>query len=225
MKMAQKLGVAVYVVVCFNQQLASLEAQEFFDYILVQKLKACQLVVGHDFAMGRNRVGDIRWLRERISTRVIHSFELDGQRVSSTLIRQCLAEGQMHRVYEYLGRPYAITGVVVGGQKLGQALGFPTINLARAGDFVLPADGIYAGRCTTSYGVYKAAISVGIRPAIGGQHRVIEAYLLDYPGYSLYGNAVSLEFLEWLREERYFATLEALREQIAQDVIAVRERI
>jgi riboflavin kinase/FMN adenylyltransferase len=117
-----------------------------------------------------------------------------------------------------LGRPFAIQGVVVHGKKLGRQIGFPPINLARSADQVSPADGIYAAMCSTPVGRFRAAVSLGVRPAISGDKRALEAYLLNYGGDSLYGRTVELMLHARLREERDFPSIDDLREQIARDV-------
>jgi riboflavin kinase/FMN adenylyltransferase len=115
-----------------------------------------------------------------------------------------------------------VSGIVVSGQKLGRELGYPTANMARSFDQLLPQDGIYAGRFECSYGTFAAATSIGTRPAVGGGARTIEPYLLDYPGHSLYGESVRLELIARLRDEMNFDSLDALKAQIAQDVEATR---
>jgi riboflavin kinase/FMN adenylyltransferase len=218
----EALGVSAAVVLRFDAALAAMSAEEFLDRILQRALRATSLVVGHDFALGHERVGTPEWLSERIPTEVVPPFVLDGQRVASSEIRRLVAAGEVEGAAKLLGRPFAIEGVVVGGQKLGRTLGFPTLNLARSGGQVRPADGVYAGRCETSLGHFAAAIGVGVRPTVGGGERTIEAYLLDYPGDSLYGQAVRLEVLRRLRGEIRFDSLEDLRRQMASDVDQVR---
>jgi riboflavin kinase/FMN adenylyltransferase len=212
------LGVPVCVVLHFDQLLASVTAQEFLDEILVGKLRATEVVVGHDFAMGRGREGTTKWLSSRIQTTVVPPFELGGRRVSSTEVRRAVAAGEMKTAATLLGRPFAISGVVVSGQKLGRELGFPTINIARSTEQVEPASGIYAGACETVYGRFRAAVSFGVRPAVAGTTKTLEAYLLEYPGDPLYGTNVELSLVAKLRGEQNFDTLESLRAQIAKDV-------
>jgi riboflavin kinase/FMN adenylyltransferase len=216
--MFRSLGVAVCVVLHFDQDLANVSAQAFLDEILIARLHAVELVVGHDFAMGKGRVGDSAWLAQRIATTVVPPFELDGRRVSSTEIRKSVGEGDVENAARLLGRPFAVQGVVVPGQKLGRQIGFPTVNIARSTEQVAPADGVYAGVCRTPEGTYRAAISLGVRPAVKGAVRTLEAYLLDYPGKLLYGKAVELSFCQRIRPERDFNDLESLSEQIAKDV-------
>lgn len=214
----RSLGVPVCVVLHFDERLASVTAQAFLDELLIDKLRAVEVVVGHDFAMGRGREGDTAWLASRIQTTVVPAFEVGGRRVSSSEVRRAVASGEMETATALLGRPFAIQGVVVAGQRLGRELGFPTINIARSGDQVEPATGIYAGACKTAHGTFRAAVSYGVRPAVAGSAKTLEAYLLDYPGESLYGTTVELGLVSMLREEQNFDTLELLKAQIARDV-------
>lgn len=218
----EALGVSAAVVLRFDEALAATSAEDFLHRILRQGLHAGSLVVGHDFALGHDRVGTPAWLAERIPTEVVPAYLLDGHRVASSEIRRLVAAGEVESASRLLGRPFAIEGVVVGGQKLGRTLGFPTLNLARSGGQVRPADGVYAGRCETSLGRFAAAVGVGVRPTIGAGERTIEAYLLDFPGDSLYGQAVRLEVLQRLRGEIRFDSLDELRQQMAADVDRVR---
>jgi riboflavin kinase/FMN adenylyltransferase len=136
-------------------------------------------------------------------------------------VREAILAGRLEEVMQWQGRAFAIEGIVVRGQKLGRTLGYPTINLARSFDQVLPPDGIYAGRV----GEYLAAISIGFRPTVDGDHRTIEAYLLNYEGPNLYGTSVRLEVHHRLRDEVRFDTLDALTDQMALDVRDVLARL
>jgi riboflavin kinase/FMN adenylyltransferase len=218
------LGVAVAVVLAFDRSLSETPAEVFLNEFLRARMRAGAMVVGHDFAFGKGREGNPVWLAERIPTTVAEVVEIDGLRVSSTQVRRAIADGDVSRAARLLGRPFRFAGIVVGGQKLGRTLGYPTINLARSARQSIPADGVYAGIALTPMGRYSAAIGIGSRPAVGGGARTVEAYLLDYPGGSLYGQAVELDFLVRLREERDFSSLEALAEQMARDVEEVRAR-
>lgn len=223
--MFASLGVPVSIVLHFDEHLASVTASQFLSDILIGKLRANEVVVGHDFAMGKGREGDTKWLAERIATTVVPPFELDGKRVSSTEVRKSVINGDVEAARRLLGRPFSIEGVVVAGQRLGRTIGFPTINIARSSGLVDPADGIYAGVCRTPFGRYKAAVSRGVRPAVQGQSRTLEAYLIDYPGDPLYGCSVELELHARLREERDFPDLDALKDQIALDVEEAARRL
>jgi riboflavin kinase/FMN adenylyltransferase len=218
LRVFRSLGVPVSIVLHFDEALASVTAQKFLEEILIAKLRADEVVIGHDFAMGKGREGDTKWLADRIATTVVPPFELSGQRVSSTSVRYAIAEGDVVTARSLLGRPFAIQGVVVPGQKLGRQLGFPTINIARSSHLVDPANGIYAGWCRTEVGDFAAAASIGVRPAVGAGPRTTEAYLIDFPGNELYGSAVELYLLDRLRDEQHFESLERLKDQIELDV-------
>lgn len=217
------LGISVAVVLQFDAKLSRMSAERFLREVLIGSGKVESLVVGHDFAMGNDREGNIDWLKSRFPTRVVEPFKVEEVRVSSSAIRQAIQAGELDTVTRFMGRPFLIHGVVVGGNRLGRELGFPTINLARSFDQVLLPDGVYVSDAITKLGTYRAALAIGMRPAVGGKHRTIEAFLLDYPGESLYGTTVSLQVHRWIREEQNFASLEDLKSQMNLDVIQVRE--
>lgn len=216
------LGAAATVILPFDRVLSQTTATDFLDRILVGILRASCLVVGHDFALGHDREGTGDWLRARMETVVVPAFELDGVRVSSSDVRRAVLTGDVATACRLLGRPFALHGVVVGGNRLGRELGYPTINLARSFDQALPTDGVYAGACRTRFGDFRAAISIGIRPTVEDEgRRLIEAYLIDYPGHSLYGRDVTLRFWQKLRGQEKFESLDALKIQMARDVATV----
>jgi len=219
----QELGVSVAVVLAFTKEFSQTPAETFFNETLVEHLRAGEVVVGYDFAFGHKRQGTPEWLCERIKTKIIQAFMLEGKRVSSTEIRKCIQEGRVEEATKLLGRPFELDGDVVHGDKKGIQLGFPTINLARTSDQVVPADGVYACRCETPFGTFAAAGSVGMRPTFSGKARTIEAYLIDYPGGNLYGKAVSLAFLAKVRDQEMFQSENALKEQMSEDVELVRK--
>lgn len=215
-------GVGLTVVLPFNAWLSRMSAQEFLQSILLDKLKASCVVVGYDFAMGNGREGTTEWLRERIDTIIVPPFELDGTRVSSSAIRELVSSGEMEKANRLLGRGFEVQGFVEHGQKLGRTIGFPTANIARSFDQVMPRDGVYAAWFLVNSRQYKAALAIGTRPTVGGTDRTIEAYLLDYPGESLYGQHIRLRLESYLRAEENFESIDALKDQMIEDVEAVR---
>ncbi len=223
--MFQSLGVAATIVLHFDAELSRMSAERFLREILLGAVRATRVVVGHDFAMGNGREGTPDWLSARLPTYVLPPFEIEGLRVSSSAIRRLIESGEMSEAAKLLGRPFSIDGIVVGGEKLGRQLGYPTANLARSFDQVIPPNGIYAGRMKTPYGSFLAATSIGTRPAVGGVEKTIESYLLDYPGGSLYGSSVELQLEQRLRDELNFPSLTDLTDQIASDVNEVRARL
>lgn len=219
------LGVGVAVVLPFDAETAALSAEDFLGGTLQGALRAERVVVGHDFAMGRGREGTAEWLATRIPTTVVPPFEVNGVRISSSAIRRAVAEGDVEMAASLLGRSFALSGVIVGGQRLGRTLGYPTANLARTIDGVLPADGIYAAHFEAPHGRFPAALAIGTRPAAGGGPRSIEAYLMDYDGASLYGAACRVEVVARLREEWDFPSLDDLVVQMGKDVDDARKAL
>lgn len=213
-----QLGVSAAVVLAFDEDMAHTEAGDFYETVLRKSLGAKEAAVGHDFAFGRNRVGTASWLAERIPTEIVPPLMVDGQRVSSSQIRAAISGGDVALAGRLLGRSWKQEGVVVAGQRLGRTLGYPTLNLAGLGGQILPADGVYAGEAETPLGRFRAAIGVGCRPTVGGDTRTIEAYLIDYPGESLYGAPIGLSYRARLREDRKFDSLEGLKAQMEIDV-------
>jgi riboflavin kinase/FMN adenylyltransferase len=220
---AKSLGIDLALVLPFDASLSRMSADEFFQAVLVRGLNVQHLVVGHDFAFGNGREGTTQWLESRVETTVVPPFQIDGQRVSSTIVRKLVQDGEIESANRMLGRPFEITGFVISGQQLGRTLGFPTVNLARSFDQVLPRDGVYAATAETVHGEYPAALAIGMRPAVEGKSRTIEAFLMDYPGDSLYGTSVKLKLQHFIRPELNFPSLTALTDQMAQDVLNIRE--
>ena len=214
------------LVLRFDARLAAMEAAAFVERILVRGLGVRHLVVGDDFRFGRNRAGDFAFLRAMgarhgFDVVAMHSFRIDGERVSSTRIREALAAGDMDTAEKLLGRPYRMCGRVAHGDRRGRGIGFPTANLhlhRRAS----PVLGVFA---VEVFGVpgepVPGVANVGVRPTVDGTCALLEVHLLDFAG-DLYGRYVQVDFLHKLRDERRFASFEALRAQIRRDVEAAR---
>ena len=220
----ERHGLAAAIVIPFDAETAAMEADAFIRTVLLNAAHANRAVVGHDFGFGKGRLGNADLLRQTMPVTELDQVLSGGMRVSSTEARKSISGGRVEDAARMLGRPFSIRGAVVAGQKLGRELGFPTINLARHRDSITPADGVYAGWAKTPLGNARAAISIGHRPAAGGGERSIEAFLLDWPGESLYGMAVELAFETRLRDELDFPDLEALKTQIGKDVEETRTK-
>jgi riboflavin kinase/FMN adenylyltransferase len=142
---------------------------------------------------------------------------LDGDRVSSTRIRQAIRDGNLDAAARMLGRPYSVSGVVVEGRKLGRTIGFPTANVS-TGDGQLPPDGVWSVTVKTAEGVERVGIAnLGLRPTVDGKNRVLEVHLFDFSG-DLYGTEIEVGFRRYIRPEMKFSGVEDLRTQIARDV-------
>jgi riboflavin kinase/FMN adenylyltransferase len=218
------------VVVRPDRQFLELSARQFIDRVILDRFAPKHVVEGQDFFFGRGRMGNIETLQSiaaaHFVTHVVDAVTLmfrGGQRrVSSTLIRELVRDGDVEAAADCLGRKFALSGTVVAGQARGRLLGYPTINL-QPDPQVLPGDGVYAGSAVIDSRTYLAAISVGVNPTLhpGSRTRVFEAFLLDAQG-DFYGSSVRLEFHRRLRDQQRFADERALVEQIARDVAAVR---
>lgn len=221
-------GVSYVVVLPFTAALAAYEASAFVDEVLSARYAMRELLVGHDHGFGRGRMGDIEVLRGLGASRGFGVTVLapvdsaDGHHISSTAIRRAVAGGDLVRAASMLGRPYAISGRVVGGDRRGRLLGFPTLNLAPPSRRkLLPPNGVYAIRVQTPQGAFLGMLNLGPRPTFGDDERRIEAHVFD-ASHDWYGAAVRLDFVSWLRETRSFPGPDALRAQLTLDEAAAR---
>ena len=224
----RKEGIEQVVSLEFTPELAQLSAREFVS-LLVEKLRMKGLVVGPDFALGRNREGNTERLAELgrefgFFVDVLEPLLLEGMLVKSRVIRQQIAEGDVATTARLLGREFALTGRVVTGDRRGRQLGFPTANVEVSKSMAQPADGIYATWAVVNGVRRPSATSIGVRPTFGLTERLVEVYILDFDG-DLYGQELEVQFVDKLREQETFGSLEALVEQINRDVANTREAL
>jgi riboflavin kinase / FMN adenylyltransferase len=218
------LGVRELVVIPFDGSFAAQTAQEFIDHVLVETLGAEHVSVGENFRFGNRARGDAELLRSQdaFDTRVVRMVELDGEIISSTHIRGLVAVGDVAAARRFLGSPFHMRGTVAHGDKRGRTLGFPTANLVPDPRLVVPDHGIYACRARVDGAEYVAAVNVGVRPTFKtGRGLLVEAYLLDFDR-DIYDHELRLDFVERLRGERRFDSVEALVEQMGRDVSEAR---
>jgi riboflavin kinase/FMN adenylyltransferase len=218
-------GLDRLVVLSFTRAVSSWGAEEFCD-LLREAFDLRALVVGHDFALGHKRQGDIPFLRDYgerhgFPVIVVDAVHQDDEVVSSSRVRSLLAEGDVRRAAALLGRPYFMDAVVEHGEQVGRHLGFPTANLSIAAEKCLPAPGVYGMWVRVDDAWHAAATNVGYRPTFGGDRLTVEAFLLDFSG-DLYEREVRAVFVERLREERAYAEVAELVAQIDRDVAQVR---
>ena len=204
-----------------------LEPAAFVDHVLVQGLASQRIVVGASFRFGRDRRGDSNWLLEFAASRgmsvhVLPELEIHGTPVSSTRIRDCLRSGDVETAAELLGRPPMILGVVGPGDRIGRTLGFPTANLKTDPRVLIPAPGIYFAHALRAVTASHALVYVGTRPTLTAGKLRCEVHLLTPPDRELYGQNLEVRLLHRIREDRRFPTLDALRDQIANDVDRAR---
>ena len=224
-ELIHSLGVEVVVPLDFTLELSRLRAREFVS-MLGQHLRMKGLVVGPDFALGHRREGDLPTLRrlgEEMDFWVepVEPILLDGRPVKSSQVRSMIGEGDVESLSRMLGRHYSLSGTVVEGDRRGRTLGFPTANLTPLSGVTVPANGIYATWALMDGHRYQAATSIGVRPTFGENVRTVEAFILDFQR-DIYGAPLTLEFVQRLRDEVAFSSVEALVEQMNLDVEQAR---
>jgi riboflavin kinase/FMN adenylyltransferase len=228
-KLLAEAGVDVVLILRFTPELARVPARQFVRDFLHGRLGLQEIYVGEGFTFGHRREGDLALLAATGEELGFQAYGIEevawgGERISSTRIRRAVGEGKLADAAAMLGRPYSITGVIVRGDRMGQKLGWPTINVT-PDNKLLPADGVYAGRVFfPSYPAsFDCVTNVGTRPTVYENYqRVVESHVLDFKQ-NVYGERVEVSFHKRLREERIFPTVMDLSAQIARDVEATRE--
>jgi len=220
------MAVDVVIPLTFSQELATLGAQPFV-LMLQRYLKMQGMILGWDFALGHRREGSLETLCEMgqllgFSTEAVGPVKYHHNIVSSTAIRQALLAGDICAANAMLTRPFRIESTVVGGDKRGTKLGFPTANFSVTSQQALPADGIYATIATIEGQPHSAATFIGTRPTFNGAARSIETHLLDFSG-NLYNHNLKIDIIERLREAVKFNDIQALKAQIALDISQIRQ--
>jgi riboflavin kinase/FMN adenylyltransferase len=226
-ELLQGLGLDAVAVLSFTSELSQLSAEDFLA-LLSDELKMQLLVVGPDFALGRGRTGtpDVaRSIGERIGFRVDVAplFAEDGDKVGSSAVRDALSQGDVELVTRLLGRPFSIRGPVVGGDRRGRDLGFPTANIGVGLDHALPAYGIYVTRAYVRETAYDSCTSIGVRPTFEPDTKaVVETFILDFDE-DIYGEEIRVDLLHRLRGELKFDSATELVERMRQDISETRE--
>ncbi|NHI00954.1 MULTISPECIES: bifunctional riboflavin kinase/FAD synthetase [Oceanimonas] len=221
-----ELGIDRLLCVRFTAGFAAQSPDDFIRGLLVNRLGVRFLVVGDDFRFGRNRGGDFKLLTqagrafdfEVVSTQ---SWRMENRRVSSTLIRQALADDRLDEAARMLGRPFSLCGRVAHGAKLGRTIGFPTANVALKRR-VIPVSGVYAVRLSVEGRDYAGVANVGHKPTVNGTRALLEVHLFDFAG-DLYGKQVDVALCHKLRNEQKFASFALLKEQIQRDAVRARQ--
>ena len=221
-------GIDHVLLIRFNTGFSTIDAEEFVQRILIEKLGIRHLYVGDDFRFGRDRSGDFALLRRLgrehgFGVESLHTVQVDGKRVSSTRVRKALQAGHLDAAERYLGRRYRICGHVGHGHKRGRTIGFPTMNVALLRRST-PLRGVFAVQV---YGLAEQALpgvaNIGNRPTLEGDDRfLLEVHLFDFDD-QVYGRHVEVDFVERIRDEHKFESFDALREQIARDVQRARQ--
>jgi riboflavin kinase/FMN adenylyltransferase len=220
-----RAGVTHLVILPPEPAVLNLTAEQFW-HLLRDQVKPSSLIEGSSFKFGRGREGTIEKLREWSSQSSVKLHIVEGVEatlldlsivpVSSSLIRWLIAYGRVRDAAICLGRPYELEGTVIEGHKRGHKIGVPTANLD-CDDQLIPADGVYVGRCSHIGKTYSAAISIGTLPTFGDYARQVEVHLINFAG-NLYGQVLRVEVLDWLRDQRKFNGIESLKHQLNKDI-------
>lgn len=233
LELLEATGVDSVAVLPFTEELSHLSPEDFVDEVLVKGLKARAVFVGEAWRFGHKRAGDMDLLQKLgrengFEAEPVNLASQDGDAVSSSRIREAVAAGHMNVARQLLGRPFDIDGLVVGGDKRGRELGFPTANIECDPHLAYPARGVYAGKARVEDSWFPAAINVGVNPTFGGDPEVTpvraEAFLLDFEG-DLYGQTIRVEFHQRLRDEIRFTSVDDLIAKMHEDVQATRDLV
>ncbi len=225
-----KMGIDYVLVLPFTTEISNLSPDQFVKQILVDSLNIKTMVVGYDHRFGKHRSGGYKELLElskqyHFDVHEIPAHEIDEIAISSTRIRKALLVGDLKRANDLLGYHYQLSGIVVLGNQLGRTIGFPTANL-EIDDIhkLIPQNGVYAGYTEIDAQKHRFMLNIGVRPTVDGTKKTIEAHILDFDG-DLYGKALKLHIVEYLREEKRFSGLDALKSQLKLDEIETRKLV
>ncbi len=221
------LSFPVMVVLPFTRSLAELTPDIFVEQYLVDYLKVKAVIVGYNFRFGRGRSGDAEFLlkmgeKYHFMVRIVEPVEIEGIRVSSSLIRELLLKGEIERANKLLGRPYSLKGRVISGKGRGRILGFPTANLEISSKKLIPKEGVYATWVYIDNKKFKGALNIGKNPTFEDKKLSIEVHILDFSE-DLYNKTIKIELIKYIRGEQKFPSIEQLVEQIKKDCQVVKE--
>jgi riboflavin kinase/FMN adenylyltransferase len=225
----KSLGADALLLIQFDKKFSEQTGEIFVRSLANDFGKIHSICVGADFVFGYKRSGNVALLKKlgaelNFQVHGLAAVSLDGKTVNSTRVREMIRDGNLDSTSQMLGRPYAISGRVIEGDKVGRQIGFPTANLEATG-LVLPPNGVYSGFAKLNEQSYRIALNIGFRPTVatGEPQLRVEAHLLDFSG-KLYGEELEIEIGEKLRDEKKFGSAEELREQIARDIAEVKKR-
>jgi riboflavin kinase/FMN adenylyltransferase len=215
-------GLDLLFLLPFDERIQQQHAESFLCDVLVKRLRTRELVVGENWRFGKDREGDVE-LATRVLSKAGCKFDVaalvgsDGQRISSSRIRQLIGERRFEEADELLGSPFTVRGIVTGGDSRGHTLGYPTANLSVPEEKLIPPDGVYAASAHYDGANYRSVVSIGDKPTFGGGAKAFEVYVLGF-NRSIYGEQLGLQNWRFLREQKRFPTVETLVEQIKLDV-------
>lgn len=223
----KNLNVDILILIPFSEKIKNLQAEDFLRDILIKKLNTRIIVIGYDHHFGKNREGNIDFLKSRSAELKFDVIQIPpvyykNRIISSSRIRSDLVIGNIQGVNDQLGSPYIMSGKVVHGDKRGRIIGFPTANVLVSDKKIIPADGVYAGKIDTGSGLFPCVINIGNNPTFDKKKFSIEVHILDYSG-TLYDTLVMVLFLCRIRNETRFDGVDQLKHQIQQDINFARD--
>ncbi|MDR7128342.1 riboflavin kinase/FMN adenylyltransferase [Algoriphagus sp. 4150] len=221
-KLLREFGIDHLITIPFTREFSQLTSKQFIESVLVDTIQTKKLVIGYDHRFGKNREGSFEYLKAHheeygFELEEISRQDVEDIAVSSTKIRRALETSDIETAVNCLGRPYELNGLVIKGQQIGRSIGFPTANIHIPNDYkLIPKDGVYAVEALVNGSLYKAMLNIGNRPTVNGTQKTVEANLFDFQG-DLYDKQITIYIKAFLREERKFDGLEALKAQLFLD--------
>lgn len=226
-KILEELGVDLVYLIKFTKEFMSYSPMEFLKDFLIENLKIIGVVVGYDYTFGYKKSGDTKFLLDNKdlfeSIDVIEQISFNGEKISSTLIRNLIEDGNIKDANYLLSRPYKLIGKVIHAKGLGKKMGYPTANLELIDNFVIPKYGVYDSDIYVNGKKFKASTNIGTNPTVEHDGIKIEAHILDFDE-DIYGEIVELELIDFIRPELKFDNVKDLFDQIAKDVLVTKNR-
>ncbi|MBU5669068.1 bifunctional riboflavin kinase/FAD synthetase [Peptoniphilus sp. MSJ-1] len=226
-KILEELGVDLVYLIKFTKEFMSYSPMEFLKDFLIENLKIIGVVVGYDYTFGYKKSGDTKFLLDNKdlfeSVSVIEQISFNGEKISSTLIRNLIVDGNIKDANYLLSRPYKLIGKVIHAKGLGKKMGYPTANLELIDNFVIPKYGVYDSNIYVNGKKFKASTNIGTNPTVEHDGIKIEAHILDFDE-DIYGEIVELELIDFIRPELKFDNVKELFDQIAKDVEVTKNR-
>ena len=218
----EKLGIDHLVKIPFTKEFSQMTPEEYIKVILHERINTSKLIIGYDHRFGKDRSGGLEQLIEfapqyNYEVEEISRQDIDEIGISSTKTRRALESGNVNTANNFLGRPYGITGIVSHGNKNGRKLSFPTANIKIKENYkLIPKDGVYKAKVCNKYKKLYGMLNIGKRPTVGGENKTIEVHIFDFDQ-DIYGGEISVEFIQRIREEKKFDSLEQLKDQLEDD--------
>jgi len=221
-ELLRKTGIDHLILIPFTWEFAQTSSADFIREILVDVIGTKKLIIGYNHRFGRNREGGFESLvkdsqKYGFEVEEIPKHEIDHIRISSTIIRKSLTDGDIVTAEKYLGHPFLLDGLVIHGDRLGKTIGFPTANLQIEEVYkLIPGDGVYAVKVNVDGSAYNGMLNIGFRPTVDGQNKKIEVHILDF-NKEIYGKKICITFVKKVRDEQKFESLDDLRKQLEKD--------